>query len=135
MCFNSFSTLFKLTLAAGYECIHPGQSTEDLETMLCGLYQRVNRANAASTSEIGDALQRAAAVLCSSSYVNPLIAHYLVALPFRVFSKQSIRLGISFWLGVIHENPRAEPRILVEVLEWWERTVEHGKGLFDPSFE
>lgn len=124
----------RLQMGASRDNAGPEESTEGLEKMLCGLYQRVNRGERVSNGEIRDALRRGAAVLCSSSHVHPLIAHYLVALPFRVFSKELIRLGVSLWLGVIHENPRTEPRILVEVLEWWERSVEHGKGLFDPSF-
>ena len=122
-------------MTADYQCVHPREYTEDLEDMLCTLYQRVDKGNSVSSSEIKAALRQAAAVLCCCSYVHPLIIHYLVALPFRIFSKHSIRLGISLWLGVIHENPRTEPRILVEILEWWERTVKQRKGLFDPSFE
>ena len=42
--------------------------------------------------------------------------------------------GDSLWLGVIHENPSTEPRILTEVIEAWERSIQRQKGLFDPSF-
>lgn len=117
------------------QCVRFEDSPEGVETMLCGLYEVINRGKHVSLGEIRDALRRGAAVLCGNSHACPLIIHYLVSLPFRVFSKDSIRLGVSLWLGVIHENPRTEPRILAEVLEWWERTVEHKKGLFDPSFE
>lgn len=131
-----FSPLANM-VALDYRCMRLSEPTQkDLEQMLFRLYERINGGDKVSISEIRDALRRGAAVLCSSSrHVYPSIIHYLVALPFRVFSKESIRLGVSLWLGVMHENPRTEPRILVEVMEWWERTVEHKKGLFDPSFE
>lgn len=115
---------------------HLGESAEDVERILSHLYERVSSTwNDISAREVGDALQRAAALLCSSSDDHPLVIHYLVSLPFRIFSKGSIQLGISLWLGVMHENPRTGPRILVEVMECWERTVEHKKGLFDATFE
>lgn len=103
--------------------------------MLSRLYERVIAQDEISAREISDALQRAAALLCSSSDDHPFVIHCLVSLPFRIFSKASVQLGISLWLGVMHENPRTGPRILVEAMECWERTVEYRKGLFDPTFE
>lgn len=88
-----------------------------------------------SSHELHDALRKAAALLCRSDDDLPSIAHYLVDIPFRIFSKESIQFGISIWLGVINENPKTESRILTEVAVAWERTVQRGKGLFDPSFE
>lgn len=115
--------------------MHLMESAEEVEKMLCHLYERLDARDEVPTRDVSDVLQRAAALLCSSSYDHPFIIHCLVALPFRIFSKTSIQLGVSLWLGVIHENPRIEPRILIEVMECWERTVEHKRGLFDPSFE
>ncbi|RJE23272.1 phosphatidylinositol 4-kinase [Aspergillus sclerotialis] len=114
---------------------HLGESAEDVENILSHLYERLSIRNDTSAREVSDALQRAAALLCSSSDDHPFVIHYLVSLPFRIFSKGSIQLGISLWLGVMHENPRTGPRILVEVMECWERTVEHKEGLFDPTFD
>lgn len=99
------------------------------------LYERTSVKADVSTGELREALRKAAALLCSSHDTQPSIIHYLVAIPFQVFTKESIKLGISLWLGVIHENPRTEPRILVEVAEAWERTIQRKKGIFDPSFK
>lgn len=122
-------------VSVGRKPLHLLESAEELEEMLCHLHERLDSRNEVPTHYISDVLQRAAAILCSGSYDHPFIIHSLVSLPFRIFSKSSIQLGVSLWLGVIHENPRIEPRILVEVLECWEKTVEHKRGLFDPSFE
>jgi phosphatidylinositol 4-kinase len=58
----------------------------------------------------------------------------LVAIPFAMFTKQSIKLGISLWTGVINENPRMEPRILMEIAQQWETTINRRLGLFDKRF-
>lgn len=44
-------------------------------------------------------------------------------------------MGVSLWLGVINENPRIEPRIMIEVTEAWEESIRRKRGLFNPSFE
>lgn len=119
----------------GYKSTRVEESTANLEEKLSNLYDRVSTKNNVPMKELGSALRRAAASLSSNDCPQPSIIHYMVALPFRIFSKQSIQLGISLWLGVIHDNPRTEPRILVEVMSCWERTVEQKKGLFNPSFE
>jgi phosphatidylinositol 4-kinase len=53
-----------------------------------------------------------------------------VGIPFAIFTKQSIKLGVSLWLGVINENPLMEPRILSEIAESWEKTVHNRVGVF-----
>ncbi len=79
-------------------------------------------------------LRRAAALLCRTRNDQSAIAHHLVRVPFLVFSKQSIKLGISLWLGVINENPRMAPRILAETAENWEMTVRRKLGIFSEDF-
>lgn len=73
----------------------------------------------------------AAALLCRSQGYQSTIVHYLVTIPFNLFTKPSVKLGISLWMGVIKENPRIEPRILVEVAEQWIRTVQQKIGVFN----
>ncbi|KAK5096611.1 phosphatidylinositol-4- kinase [Lithohypha guttulata] len=79
-------------------------------------------------------LRRAAALLCRSKTSQTAIVQYLVTIPFEVFTKESIKMGISLWLGVIHENTRMEPRILTEIAQAWENTIDHRIGIFSPSF-
>ncbi|KAI9674504.1 MAG: phosphatidylinositol-4- kinase [Caeruleum heppii] len=81
--------------------------------------------------ELRDILRRAAALLCRSNTDQSAIVHHLVSLPFAVFTKQSIKLGVSLWLGVINENPRMETKILSEIAENWERTVRGRLGIFN----
>lgn len=83
-----------------------------------------------STEQLRDVLRRAAALLCRSKRDHCGIVHHLVGLPFSIFTKQSIKLGIALWLGVINENSRMEPRILVEVAENWGLSIRNEMGIF-----
>ena len=83
-----------------------------------------------SIGELRDILRRAAALLCRTSLYQCAIVQHLVGIPFAVFTKQSIKLGISLWLGVINENPRMEPRIVAVIAESWEKTVRNRTGVF-----
>lgn len=77
-----------------------------------------------------DTLRRAAALLSKAEVDQSALVHHLVDIPFATFTKQSIKLGVSLWLGVINENPQMESRILVEVAERWESTVHQRVGAF-----
>lgn len=110
-------------------------AVREVEAVLAGLLSKTRQAEAIPPDELREALRKAAALLCSGSDAEPSIVHYLVNIPFEIFTKESIKFGISLWLGVINENPRTESRILAEIAEAWERTIKRKKGIFDPSFE
>lgn len=84
-----------------------------------------------SYDELRLALRQAAALLCSVKSDDGNIVDYLVGIPFTLFTKQSIKLGVSFWMSVINENPRMESRIMAEVVENWEITIRRAIGMFD----
>ncbi|CAG8894836.1 unnamed protein product [Penicillium nalgiovense] len=111
------------------------ESADSLEETLSRLYGRSIAGEDIPLIEVRDVLRQAAGLICSSSKPRLSVVHYLVALPFQIFTKETVKLGVSLWLGVIHENPSTEPRILCEVIEAWERSMKRRKGLFDPSFE
>ena len=108
--------------------------TADSERLLARIQEKTDQKVLVPTAELKDVLRRAAAVLCTSKRSQTAIVHYLVTIPFEFFSKDSIKLGISLWLGVIHENPRMEPRILTEVAQAWERTIDRNVGIFNARF-
>lgn len=112
----------------------PPESADDLEYSLSRLYERSMKGDNIPIGEVRDILRQAAGLICSSSKPRLSVVHYLVALPFQIFTKETIKLGVSLWLGVIHENPSVEPRILAEVVEAWERSIQRRQGLFDPTF-
>ena len=88
-----------------------------------------------SIAELRDILRRAAALLCKTTLDQCAIVQHLVGIPFAVFTKQSIKLGISLWLGVINENPRMEPRIVAVIAERWEETVRNRTGVFSDKLQ
>ncbi|KAK5022742.1 phosphatidylinositol-4- kinase [Exophiala sideris] len=109
-------------------------TTHVLLDTLMDLHQRVEQKHHVPASEVKDVLRRAAALLCQSKKSQTAIVQHLVNIPFAIFTKESIKLGISLWLGVIHENPRMEPRILTEAAHAWEKTIDRKAGIFGPKF-
>ena len=111
-----------------------GNEGDDALTVLTHLEARILKRKYVPIGELRDILRRAAALLCRSKQDECAIVHHLVGIPFAIFTKQSIKLGISLWLGVINENPRMEPRILMEVAQQWDSTVQRRLGIFNDKF-
>jgi phosphatidylinositol 4-kinase A len=104
-------------------------------TALAHVEARIRTKKATSLSEVRDILRKAAALLCRTDRPESAVAHYLVSIPFAMFTKQSIKLGVSLWLGVMNENPKLEPRLLTEIAQQWEFSVQRRLGLFNLSLE
>jgi phosphatidylinositol 4-kinase len=111
-----------------------GKECEDAVTVLAHLESRTIKRKFVPIGELRDVLRRAAALLCRSKGDECTIVRHLVSIPFTLFTKQSIKLGISLWLGVINENPRMESRILSEIVQHWEVTVHRKLGIFNDQF-
>ncbi|KAG8525397.1 uncharacterized protein KY384_009041 [Bacidia gigantensis] len=109
---------------------HPVNDDEDL---LSYLESRASAGDYIPISELRDSLRRAAALLCRRHIEQTETIQQLVGIPFTVFTKQSIKLGISLWLNIINENPRMEPRILSAIAEGWEKSVRNRDGAFSPQ--
>lgn len=101
-------------------------------TALAHVEARILSKKATPVEEVRDILRRAAALLCRSKHDESAVARYLVSIPFSLFTKQSIKLGTSLWLGVMNENPRLEPKLLNAIAQQWEFTISRRVGLFDP---
>lgn len=102
-------------------------------TALAHVEARILSKKTTSLNEVRDILRRAAALLCRSGNDESAVARYLVSIPFALFTKQSIKLGVSLWLGVINENPRLESRLVNEIAQQWEFTIARKVGLFNPA--
>ncbi|KAF2730403.1 hypothetical protein EJ04DRAFT_579874 [Polyplosphaeria fusca] len=109
------------------------RTVEDASRVLIELESRTLNHKHVAIAELRDILRRAAALLCRVQTDQGPIVHHLVGIPFAVFSKQSIKLGISLWMSVIKENPRMESRILTAVVECFETTVRKKRGLFSSA--
>jgi phosphatidylinositol 4-kinase A len=109
-------------------------AVRDTKLALSSLEHRISCNENIPTETLRNVLRRAAALCCSDNVQLSIISH-LVNIPFQMFTKESIKMGTSLWLGVIHENPRTEPRILMDVTLAWERTIHRKLGIFDPKFK
>jgi phosphatidylinositol 4-kinase A len=108
---------------------------EDASALLADLEARTLHNQHVPIAEIREPLRRAGALLCRTDVDQCAIVHHLVGIPFAVFTKQSIKLGISLWMGIIKENPRMEPRILVELADNWQNTVRKRMGFFNSNIK
>jgi phosphatidylinositol 4-kinase len=111
------------------------RSLQDATNLLVDLEARTLNHKHVTIAELRDILRRAAALLCRVKTDQSPIVQHLVGIPFAVFSKQSIKLGISLWTSVTKENPRMESRILVAIAENWEITVRKRRGIFSPALK
>ncbi|KAK4546096.1 hypothetical protein LTR36_002233 [Oleoguttula mirabilis] len=112
--------------------MQPAHSTADEAVELRKLTQRLRNDESVPSATVRDTLRDAAGVLSRSTSDRTSLIQDLVAIPFIIFTKQSINLGISLWLGVVKENPSLETRILAEVAAGWESSVRLNKGFFAP---
>lgn len=101
-------------------------------TALAHVEARILSKKLTPVDEVRDIMRRAAALLCRSKHDESAVARYLVSIPFSLFTKQSIKLGTSLWLGVMNENPRLESKLLNAIAQQWEFTISRRVGLFDP---
>lgn len=112
---------------------HDQHSSQEEHALLTRLQQRAIEGKYIAIGELRDLLRRAAAVLCRTSEERCEIVEHLVSIPFSIFSKQSIKLGVSLWLGVIHENPCMEPTIMAYVAQAWHKSIRRRIGAFSPK--
>lgn len=102
-------------------------------TALAHVEARILSRKNTSLQEVRDILRRAAALLCRSKGDESAVARYLISIPFSLFTKQSIKLGVSLWLGVINESPWLEPKLLNGIAQQWELTISRRVGMFNPA--
>ena len=107
----------------------------DAQAVLSTLDRRVHEHKVVEMGGLRDVLRRAAALLCRTEQEQCMTIQYLVGIPFALFTKQSMKFGISLWLGVINEKPHLQPRIFMEIAKHWEKTIELRMGIFDKKFQ
>ena len=109
------------------------QEARDATQHLKQILLRIESREEIDPQELRGALRKAAAILCRTDVDYSGLTHFLVAVPFALFSKQAIKLGISLWTGVLWENARLESKIFAEVVIGWEASVRKRRGIFSPA--
>jgi len=112
-----------------------GEQAREITAALKEINNNLRNHHPASAEDLRSNLRRAAAVLCKVDADRFGLAQQLVGVPFTSFSKSTIKLGVSLWMGVIKENPQMESRVLVEIAEGWETTIQRKRGIFSQTFK
>ncbi|KAH7923479.1 hypothetical protein BV22DRAFT_1036261 [Leucogyrophana mollusca] len=92
-----------------------------------------SKLSALTVQDLKRLLFRCAATLISMDKCEYTLLHYLVALPFEVFTPAAIAAGIEVWTWVIAEKPDMEVAFMCEMLSAWLGTVKDRKGVFSAS--
>ncbi|KAG2144576.1 hypothetical protein DEU56DRAFT_790388 [Suillus clintonianus] len=92
-----------------------------------------NKRSSLTVQDLKRLLFRCAAILISLEKRDYTLVHFLVALPFEVFTPSAVAVGIETWTWVIAERPNMEVAIMCEVLTSWFGTVKERKGVFSAS--
>jgi len=100
--------------------------------VLSDLESRILNKEDVPLSELRAGLRRAATILCRAANSHYSVVALFVRLPFLAFSKNTIKMGLTLWIGVLKENPKLESRILMEIIENWTISVNHKFGIFSP---
>ncbi|KAI8142097.1 hypothetical protein BJV82DRAFT_617170 [Fennellomyces sp. T-0311] len=87
-----------------------------------------------STKRLSRVMLRTAAAIVSLKKVHPDLVSYLVRIPVRIFTPESIEIATGVWNWVLVERPDVEKRLMVEMLGMWRWAHRHRKGLFSPRF-
>jgi phosphatidylinositol 4-kinase len=112
-----------------------GEQAREITAALKEMNNNLRNHHSASVEDSKSNLRRAAAILCKVDADRFGLAQQLVGVPFASFGKSAIKLGVSLWMGVIKENPQMESRILVEIAEGWETTIQRKRGIFSQTFK
>lgn len=106
---------------------------QDALEALVRIQKRMEEDDDVGIDELRPALRRAAALLCRSDVENRTLVHLLIKVPCIPFTRDSIKLGVSLWIGVLRENSRLETQILVEVMINWEAGVARTNQVPQPG--
>lgn len=110
------------------------EQVQDEVAELRSLSKRLKGGAKVPSEQVRQTLRNAAGLLSRGAGDSVALIQDLVAIPFIIFTKQSINLGISLWLGIVKERPSLESRVLVEVAAGWESSVRQKKGFFKSNF-
>ncbi|KAF2156780.1 phosphatidylinositol 3 [Myriangium duriaei CBS 260.36] len=91
---------------------------------------RLSNQGTVTLAELRPALNKAAAVLCRADVHNRELVSLLVRVPCQIWTRDSIKVAVSLWMGVLRENARFESQILLEVLTQHELNLRTGRTSF-----
>ncbi|KAG8934422.1 phosphatidylinositol-4- kinase [Tulasnella sp. 417] len=109
----------------------PRPETESLRSLLAkALAQICDKTSNLSIQELKRLLFRCASTLALAKKCDYDLLHYLVIIPFEIFSPFSISLGIESWTWLIRERPDCEISLMLEINSAWAGTIKKHRGVF-----
>jgi phosphatidylinositol 4-kinase len=109
-------------------------STDSLQRLIAQMEGKDYTVGRVPTADVRDMLRKAATLICSSKRDQGTLIRHLVGLPFAVFTKNAIKVGMLLWTGVMGEKPELSSRMLAEIARNFEMTVDRKMGLFAEDF-
>jgi phosphatidylinositol 4-kinase len=106
-----------------------------INNSLLDLHDKVNNRKLISIAELREGLLRAAAFCLANTVLAPQLVHFLVHIPFSIFTKQSIKLGVSLWLWILNEAPDLQSRVLSEIALGFEWSIRCREGIYSKSHD
>ncbi|GAC94301.1 hypothetical protein PHSY_001872 [Pseudozyma hubeiensis SY62] len=81
-------------------------------------------------AELRRLLYRTAALVVALPEPDYELLHFIVSIPFLVFTPEAISTACSVWTWVIGARPEVETKIMVELTIGWAMTAKARKGIF-----
>lgn len=78
-------------------------------------------------------LWRCAGMLVASNKLDFELLHYLISVPFQVFTGDSISTALEVWIWLFHERVDFQTKIIMEICNQWLSTIRARKGIFSSS--
>ncbi|KAI8996972.1 hypothetical protein BDB01DRAFT_769342 [Pilobolus umbonatus] len=99
---------------------------------LKGLSEDITNKHEVSTRLLHKLLHRAAGYAIALPTVNADLIRYLVHIPIKMFTPESIDIGTTIWNWMLVERPEIENKLMIEMMSMWSWAQRHRKGLFSP---
>ncbi|KAK9244453.1 hypothetical protein V1506DRAFT_541337 [Lipomyces tetrasporus] len=107
----------------------------EIKNSLLDVRDRLHKKKFVPIAELREGLLRAAAFCVANNVRATELVHFLVHIPFSIFTKQSIKLGVSLWLWVLNEATDLQSRILSEIALGFEWSIRYHEGIFCKSHD
>ncbi|KIJ56890.1 hypothetical protein M422DRAFT_238481 [Sphaerobolus stellatus SS14] len=131
---------FRLQLSASMkiEKTPPAETPEPLISALKTAMKEAlecirNKTSHLTIPELKRLLFRCSAVLATSPQRHDDLIHYLVALPYEIFTPATISVGIEAWTWLIGERSDLEMCIMLEFHKAWAEAIRARRGMFSDS--
>ncbi|KAF8529176.1 hypothetical protein BU17DRAFT_73353 [Hysterangium stoloniferum] len=129
---------FKLAYApasVGIEKVPPSQTPPSIRDALKSkmaesIRDVQNKTSVLTIQDLKRLLFRCASILISTPQREDDLLHYLVVLPYEIFTPPSISTAIEAWTWLMAERPDLEMSVMLEFNAAWMDAIKHKRGMF-----